>query len=222
MRTRTSATGSRCEKRLSHQRQCTPRRDREGAFTLLELIVTLTLIAVLAGLIVPRMGRSIGRRELREAAGRFVQTARTVRELAVARQEVRAMKIDLDEGRYYPAKPKRDGEGAAFASRDGEGAWEPLRASWLKPQRWPEAVTVDSYRTPDGLQVVGGTQCLKFFPDGTSSGAAIRLVSREDAYDIVVHPHSGRVVYEDAGRASRGADATSSAGFALDRYDLGD
>lgn len=214
MRTRTSATGSRCAKGFSHQRHgaCIPDRDRKGAFTLLELIVTLTLIAILAGLIVPRMGRSIGRRELREAAGRFVQTARTVRELAVARQEVCAIRIDLDGGRYYPAKPKRD----------GEGAWQPLRTSWLKPQRWPEAVTVDSYRTPDGLKAAGGTQCLKFFPDGTSSGAAIRLVSREDAYDIVVHPHSGRVVYEDAGRSDAGGDATSSAGFALDRYDLGD
>ena len=82
----------------------------------------------------------------------------------------------------------------------------------------------------DGVQAAGGTQYLKFFPDGTSSGAAIRLVSSEDAYDIVVHPHSGRVVYEDAEHSPvtgwkpvpQGADAASSARFAIDRYDLGD
>ncbi len=173
------------------------------AFTLLELIVTLTLIVILAGVIVPRMGGSMGRRELREAAARFAHTSRALRELAVARQRVCAIEVDLDAGGYCATAQSGQGGGAQ---------WQTLQASWLKAARWPDEVTVASYRTADGKTAASGTQYLKFFPDGTSSGAAIRLVCRQDAYEIVVHPHSGRVVYGDARTTE----------FAQDQYDLGD
>jgi type II secretory pathway pseudopilin PulG len=163
----------------------------------------LTLIVVLTGVIVPRMGRSIGSRELREAAARFALTARTVRELAVARQRVCAIEIDLDRGGYGVATQ---------SGGDRPGQWQTLQASWLKPQRWPATISIASYRTPDGSAPASGRQYLKFFPDGTSSGAALRLAGREDEYDIVVHPHSGRVVYGDH----------EAAAFGLDTYDLGD
>ena len=43
-----------------------------GAFTLIEVLVVLVILAVAAGLIVPRMGRSLGQRELRESAIRAI------------------------------------------------------------------------------------------------------------------------------------------------------
>ena len=198
---RADATLGRARARAAAGRlaSCGPR----AAFTLLELIVVLSLIVVLTGVIVPRMGRSIGSRELREAAGRFALTARTVRELAVARQRVCAIEIDLDRGGYGVATQ---------SSEDRPGQWQTLQASWLKPQRWPATISVVSYRTPDGSTAASGRQYLKFFPDGTSSGAALRLAGREDEYDVVVHPHSGRVVYGDRKTAT----------FATDTYDLGD
>lgn len=173
------------------------------AFTLIELIVVLALIVILVGVIVPRMGRSVGYRELREAAGRFALTARTVRELAVAQRRVCALEIDLDRGGYGVV---------TWSGRSSEHQWQALRASWLKAQRWPAAVTVGSYRTPDGATATRGTQYLKFFPDGTSSGAALRLSCGPDAYEIIVHPHSGRIVYGDHGNTA----------FGQDQYDLGD
>jgi type II secretion system protein H len=173
------------------------------AVTLLELIVLLTLIAILTGVIVPRMGRSVGRRELDEAAQRFAQTARTVHELAVAWQQICAIEVDLDGGGYAVVSQ---------SGRNRSGQWQMLRASWLKAQRWPENVTVASFRTPDGSTASSGKQRVKFHADGTSSGAAIRLACRDDACNIVVHPHSGRVVCGDA----------QTTEFAPDHYDLGD
>jgi type II secretion system protein H len=166
-------------------------------------MVVLAVITVLAGMIVPRMGGSTGRRELQEAAQRFAQTARTVRELAVARQQVCALEIDLDRGGYSVATQ---------AGQNGTSGWKTLHASWLKAQRWPETVTVASFRTPDGMTASTGTQRVKFFPDGTSSGAAIRLLQNADSYNILVYEHSGRVVTGDA-------DTTT---LAPDQYDLGD
>ena len=169
----------------------------------MELLVVIALLVVAAGVIVARTGRSLGHRELRNAAGEFAQTARTVREFAVARQRVCAIEIDLDRRGYCPAY---------LSSTGGRDGWRTLQASWLKARKWPEGVTVEAYRTANGAGAVGGSQVLKFYPDGTSSGAAIRLACRQDAYEIVVHPHSGRVVYGDASRVV----------FAQDQVDLGD
>ncbi len=193
MRTRTLATGSPPPLR---------RTDCDG-FTLLELLVVITLLVVAVGAIAARTGRSLAHRELRNAAGEFAQTARTVREFAVARQRICAIEIDLDRRRYCPAY---------LSSKGGGDGWRTLQASWLKARAWPEGVIVESYRAPNESGALGGSQILKFYPDGTSSGAAIRLACRQDAYEIVVHPHSGRVVYGDASRVV----------FAQDQIDLGD
>jgi len=174
-----------------------------AAFTLLELLVVLSIIALLAGVIVPRMDRSVSRRELDEAAGRFAQTARTVRELAVARHQPYAIEMDLDGKRYAVVAP---------SGRERQEQWRVVQASWMKAQKWPETVTVASYKTPDGTRVEGGRQYLRFFPDGSSTGVVFRLVGRQEARDIVVHPHSGRVVYGDA----------KTMDVAPDQYDLGD
>ena len=192
MRTQISATG----------KVTAIRGRRRQAFTLLEILVVLAVIVVAAGVIVPRMGRSLGRQELCEAAARFAHTARTVRALAVARQRMCAIQIDLDRG-YYNV--------AIRSNQSGLSRLQAVQASWLKAGRWPETVKIVGYRTPDGSTSHAGKKQLKFFPDGSSSGASFRLTCGKDEYAVVVHPHSGRVVYGD----------TKTTFFAPDQYDLG-
>jgi len=169
------------------------------AFTLIELLVVVVLLVVAAGAIVPRMGRSVSATELREAAARFAQTARTVRELARAHKHEFALEIDLSVGAY----------GVLMQS---EGQMESVQGSWLKGARWPASVRVDHYREPDGTRSTSGTQRLKFYPDGASSGGSLQLIAGTDTYRIVVHPHSGRVVWGDPRTTE----------FLPDRIELGD
>jgi type II secretion system protein H len=171
------------------------------AFTLIEVVVVIVLLGLTASLIVPRMNRSLGHRELREAAARFAQTARTVRELAVARQQLFAITIDLDKG-----------YGVIMQSKKEPGVMQKVQTSWLKPTRWPEKLEVRQFRTPDGASATSGVQKLEFYKDGTSSGASLVLACDTDEYVIVVHQHNGRVIYGD----------TETSRIAPDQYDLGD
>ena len=100
--------------------------DRAGlAFTLLELVVTIALLAVMAGLIVPRMAGSTNRAQVREAAARFAHTARTVRELAVSRHAECVLEIDLTRGGYRVLMQ---------SVSEGVAQMKTLRFSWLKGQ----------------------------------------------------------------------------------------
>ncbi len=179
VRTPTSATGN-------------PR----AAFTLIELMVVIAMITIAAGLIVPRMARSLGGEALREASARLAYTARSAREFALARRRTCAIDLDLDSGTYAVTAQSTDDTG---------GTWQPLQTSWLKAGRWPAGVRVGAYQTPDGQAAYGGTQRVSFRPDGTSSGASIRLISAGNECTIVIHPHSGRVVL-GSGPAVGGAE----------------
>ena len=56
----------------------------------------LVVLVVATGLIAPRLNGSLSRREVREAAGEFAATARTVRELAISNGRIVSIQIDLD------------------------------------------------------------------------------------------------------------------------------
>lgn len=161
-----------------------------GAFTLVEVLVVLVVLMVAAGMIVPRMGGSLARREMREAAARFAATARTVRELAVARGQTLSIQLDLDKGGYGIVM--RDTQG-----RPGE--MKIVQASWLKGARWPESVRRMEVRTANGTTLVRGTHRVVFNPDGTSSGAAIRLTGSDerDECRVIIYPRTGRTVVAD-------------------------
>jgi type II secretion system protein H len=168
------------------------------AFTLIEVIVVFTLLAVLAGAIVPRMGRSLSGRELRLTGGKLAQMARTVQTLAVAQQKEYTLEIDAEHGGYAVTRA---------SGRDSQV----VRVSWLRSERWPENIEVAECRSPDG-STASGVNKIRFLPDGSSSGAMVRLRSGTATYAILIHPHNGRVVCGEKGK-----DA-----FAPVKFDLGD
>lgn len=183
------------------------------SFTLIELIVVLALMALSAGIILPRMGRSFEHRQLQEMVGRLVHTARTAHELAVARQQVCTLEINVPE-KSYCVKLRLDNSQEARA----------VRMSWLKPVKWSDGIELIEFSVPDDTarmkkversdetQQIQQIQQIRFFPDGTSSGAAIRLRCGEEECSMMVHRYNSKVVSgtQDAMRLEK------------DQYDLGD
>jgi type II secretion system protein H len=172
---------------------------RRSGFTLIELVVVLVVLGILGGLIVPRMGSSVARQEVIESAASFAHTARMARELAVSRRQVFAIEVD---GKGY---------GVQMRSTT-DNTFQPVKVSWLRPRKWGEQVRLERIRTPDGATVTSGTHRLEFRPDGTSSGAMLRLSSAQATCGVLVDPASGRAAYGDREDLMH-ADAS---------YDLGD
>ncbi|TMQ21761.1 MAG: prepilin-type N-terminal cleavage/methylation domain-containing protein [Candidatus Rokuibacteriota bacterium] len=135
-------------------------------FTLLELIVTMAIVAVVVGLTIPAVGRfTEGIRVRAEVAG-FSALLRHARERAIVSQKPQAVVVDAAAHRISVRAGGPDGE---------------VRETRALPER----LTVEA-TPPPALTV-------RFEPQGGSSGGDFRLASGAITYRVTVDALTGRV-----------------------------
>jgi prepilin-type N-terminal cleavage/methylation domain-containing protein len=133
-------------------------------FTLLELIVTLLVIALALGVVMPSVGRGMDTVRARADVARFSAFMRHAREQAITTRRPHAVVVD-------PA-----GQRLLLVVGDDEiRESRPLRAD----------LTIEPI-PPSGLRVT-------FLPHGVSSGGRFRLVSSGAHYRVSIEPLTGRV-----------------------------
>lgn len=140
-------------------------RDTHG-FTLLEVIVTLFVVALAVGVVVPTIGRSTDGIKARAEVARFSAILRHTRERAITARKAHAVVIDPQAHKMTVHTGGPDGEVRETRA---------LPARLLVEATPPPALTV------------------RFEPQGTSSGGQFRLVSGTITYHVTVDPLTGRV-----------------------------
>jgi prepilin-type N-terminal cleavage/methylation domain-containing protein len=136
------------------------------AFTLLELLLVLTLIGISTATIVPHLNGTLGRWQLRETARNLQTTLQVASQWAGVRQEAIVFAVDVKQG-VFCLRPLESGSPAA---RD------------VPPTgRQSFGRDVEMTRT-EGLTEAGKEKILVFRPDGTARAAQLVLKStRADA-----------------------------------------
>jgi general secretion pathway protein H len=140
--------------------------DAKG-FTLLELIVTLFVVALAVGLVVPVIGRSTETFRARAEVARFSAMLRHAHDQAITTRRGYAVVID-PMGR----------RATIVAGRD-----EVTQTRTLPPDLDIEA------RSPEALTV-------RFEPNGVSTGADLQLRTGRTRYRVTVDSFTGRVRVE--------------------------
>lgn len=136
----------------------------ERGYTLLELIVTLVVLAVAIGVVVPTIGRSTETLRGRSEVARFSAMLRHARDQAITTRRNYAVVID-------PATRRA----TIVAGQD-----EVQQTRSLSPDLQIEA------NPPTALAV-------RFEPNGVSSGGEFRLTTGTTRYRVTVDPLTGRV-----------------------------
>jgi general secretion pathway protein H len=138
-----------------------------AGFTLLELIVTLLVLALAAAVVTPAIGRGTDALKARAEVAGFAATLRHVRERAITTQ--RPQRITLDtEGHQIVIQ--------ALQTSDEEKETRETRAL-------PSRVTIDA---PRGAEVT-------FDARGMASGADFKLTANGVVYRVTVDRLTGRV-----------------------------
>ena len=140
-----------------------PKVDARG-FTLLELIVTLVVVAVAVGLVAPTIGRSTEALRTRAEVAGFSATFRHAREQAITTRQPYTVVVN----------PRN--HLMTVTTGEDEVRWTRALSSRLE-------IRADA---PGALTV-------RFEPQGTSSGGEFHLISGKISYRVSVDAVTGRV-----------------------------
>jgi len=149
----------------------TGERASERGFTLIEVMVTLVLLALITAMIIPLMTGSQGKADVQSAAREIAAALRTTRNLAMMRGHSEAFLIDTESGNFRA--------GSATAPRRIPGGVQLA------------LITATEERIDDRA---GG---IRFFPDGSSTGGGVRLVKGNSRDQVLVDWLTGRVSIGD-------------------------
>ena len=143
------------------------RARKSDGFSLVELLVVLSIIALVAGLAVPVLRTTSPRFELSGAANAMGSALRAARAAAIATNREIVFELDVETGRFGT---NLRGKGGAVP--DGVG------------------IELVAART----EVIEGTRGrIRFYPDGTSTGGEVKIKRSDHTATVKVDWFNGRV-----------------------------
>lgn len=152
----------------SPSRPATRRRPGSSAgFSLVEMLVVLTITGLVMGLAVPALQSSLGRRGIDRSVTQLAALLREARSQAILSGSEAVVSLDISAKRAFPSWPGRD-----------VGLGE------------PEAIEVTSAREE---LVTEAIPSFRFFPEGSATGGHIRLRYAGAEHRIAVDWLTGRV-----------------------------
>jgi prepilin-type N-terminal cleavage/methylation domain-containing protein len=141
------------------------RKTSPGAFTLLELVLVLAIIAIAMAVIAPSVAAYAKGRDTVNTAGMFVATARWCRAQSIASGNLYRLNLDTSANKWFVTADKGGGN---FAQVDGQFGTFTL----------PDGVTMNSDAPrADNSQ----TQAIEFDPTGRSDPATVHFVGQKNS-----------------------------------------
>ena len=161
-------------------------RDRDAGFTLIELIITMAVLAICAGVALPSL-RSFMEQQRTLAAISSLTSHMSLARMAAVTRNQRTVLCPSRNGNSCEAGTDWSTGWMLFLDEDGN----------RQPDSGDEVLRVDLEPTSRHLRVVStvGRQQLRYLPDGRSAGANLTISICNKAGDVL-----GRVIVNNMGR----------------------
>jgi Tfp pilus assembly protein FimT len=153
---------------------------------LVELMVVVAVIAVLAGMTLPRLWGGAARWRLRGSAQRLMAAARYAHDFAATRRCQARLIIQAEQGLYVVAAPTgQDGEYVPLTG--GPGRQESLGEGLGFGRVLVEPCAAPLDEADEGLLMV------RFLPTGEADAAVLEVRNDKHVYSVIILPAGGRV-----------------------------
>ena len=153
---------------------------KRAGFTLLELLVVLTIIGFLSLLIVPRLG-SLGLAQLRSEARRLRAVIQAGYELSVVEKRGYRLALDLDEQCYW-------------LEVQSEADYQPAENQLFSKHCLPESLSIREFEAPGRKLSGSGRDYIYFSPFGYVEPGRIYLADNSgNGFTLFTVPATGQV-----------------------------
>ena len=139
----------------------TSQQHQSWGFTLIELMVVMLLITIVLTVAVPRLGSGIMQDPQKHVTRWMISTARTLRAMAVEKQQIQTLVIDLDNHRMWTTDAQMNEEAMAAAAD--------------KAFDLPSSIKIADVEFPNKERVASGTVAIQFYPSGYADQALVHL-----------------------------------------------
>ncbi|GAB3114807.1 type II secretion system protein GspH [Aestuariicella hydrocarbonica] len=148
------------------------RKELEAGFTLLELLLVLTIIILTIGVVGVNFSSAVERARMQKAVWGMVVVMRTARVQAVKQGKTVDFSLIRDDRQYQLSTEE-------------------------EPHVWPEALNLQ-LKAGEWGPYDGAYEAIYFYPDGSSSGGELFLTSGKNAWSISVDWLTGQVVLNES------------------------
>lgn len=162
-----------------------PAANNRSAFTLIELIVVITLISVMLFFTVPRLERTFFIKDPRRLSSWLLLNVKDLKSRAVKSQVEQVLYVDLDENKMWTGSANMDETAGAGSKPEG-----------FSP---PPGYRIIDVMFPRDVRVSSGTARIRFYPKGYSDRAVIHVETDENRrVSYVIEPFLPQVTVRDA------------------------
>jgi len=149
------------------------KRNLSSAFTLIELMVVLSIISILLFLVTPKVIYTGNRDKAKDFARRMYNTLEYLNEKAILEKKVYIFSVDLDERRYF------------FTVSEPDNPEGKVKDRYLVPVSFPPGIKVNSVEIIPGGELFDGKADIVFTPRGLLFSFAVKVEESRETLLVV-------------------------------------
>ncbi len=167
----------------SNEQRATSNEQRANGFTLIELIVVISLISIMLFFTMPRFQDAVLSDNTKKTSLWIIGKVRALKEKAVSNQKLYTLHVNLDAGRLWVTNESMSEEELQNAERQG--------------YELPNDVKALDVEYPDKGKISAGLADICFYKKGYSDKALIHIEDDDKKLSFLIEPFlSGVKLYE--------------------------
>ncbi len=167
-------------------------RNPDSGFTLVELTVTLLIISVILGLVLPKIGNALYSSDLKRSIRQIRAILSVARSNATMERIPRRIVCDITKGEIRIEREMSE-------DQDGQSIlrYEKDNSILNRTYKFPKGVRIEDVITETGQKELDGEAYLRIGTNGMITGNIIHLRKGDEKYTLFINPLTGNVTIDE-------------------------